>query len=269
MGSMDATSPDAPDGSTAPSAWLRVLEARAVLEMGAAATTAPWLRRLRHGDGHPVLVLPGFLTDDQSTAALRYVLRGQGYRVHRWGLGRNLGPTADTVIGLRDRVAALYEEYDEPISLVGQSLGGIYARRLAVRYPEMVRQVVTLGSPFRMTVDDRSAVSPMVDRMRPSYVPTDPTMPGLGGENLSMPSTSVYSRTDGVVRWWQCLESKGPRRENIEVRGSHSGMSFNPAVIYAVGDRLAVTPAAWEPFEPPSAGRHLYPPPAVWRPTAA
>lgn len=246
-----------------------MLETRALLEFGAAATTAPLLRRLASGDGHAVLVLPGFLTDDRSTTSLRYVLQGQGYQVHGWTLGRNLGPTVDTVGGLRERLAEICDESGASVSLVGMSLGGLYARRLAQRFPHMVRQVVSLGSPFRMTADHRSTVSGVVDRMRDEYVQVDPSLPSLEGENLTVPTTSIYTRTDGVVRWWHCLESSGPGRENIEVRGSHSGLGFNPAAVYAVGDRLAQPIGEWRSFEPPSPARHLYPRPEHWRSRAA
>lgn len=258
------------DRSTAPpSTWLRLLESRALFELGAAATTAPVLRRLARGDGHAVLVLPGFLTDDRATSSLRYVLRGQGYRVHGWQLGRNLGPTADVVGGLRDRLVDIADRSGGPVSLVGMSLGGLYARRMAQRFPELVRQVVSLGSPFRMTPEHRSTVSGVAERMRGQYVPVDRSRPNLEGERLAVPTTSIYTRTDGVVRYWHCLESPGSRRENIEVRGSHSGLAFNPAAIYAVGDRLAQPVGEWRPFEPPAPARQFFPRPDYWRPSAA
>ncbi len=172
-----------------PSPWLRLLETRALFELGAAATTAPVLRRLARGDGHAVLVLPGFLTDDRATSSLRYVLRGQGYQVHGWELGRNLGPTVDTVTGLRDRLTAIADRSGATVSLVGMSLGGMYARRLAQRCPELVRQVVSLGSPFRMTPEHRSTVSGVVERMRGQYVPLDRSRPALEGEHLGVPTT--------------------------------------------------------------------------------
>ena len=74
------------------------------------------------------------------------------------------------------------------------------------------------------------------------------------------------TRTDGVVRWWQCLESIGDERENIEVRGSHSGLGFNPAVIFAISDRLALAPGDWQPFRAPFGFGHQYPHPADWAP---
>lgn len=246
----------------APAAWLRVLESRAVLEMGAGAVATPWLRRAARGDGHPVLVLPGFLTDDRATAALRFTLQGQGYAVSGWGAGRNLGPTPDTVDAMRERLQELHGRHNRPVSIVGLSLGGLYARRLAQRVPEMIRQVITLGSPFRMSPDDRSALSPVFERLRPTFVPVDESLPPLDGSHLPVPATSIYTRTDGVVRWWQCLESEGPGRENIEVRGSHSGLGFNPAAVYAVGDRLAQPADAWRPFRRPAGSGALFPTPA-------
>lgn len=98
-----------------------------MFELGAAVAAAPWLRLIGRGDNHPVLILPGFLADDPSTAPLRYILRGQGYWVHGWQLGRNLGPTAHVVDGLIERLHALHDRHDAPVSLVGWSLGGIYS----------------------------------------------------------------------------------------------------------------------------------------------
>lgn len=252
--------------SAPPTRLLRVLESRALFELGAVAAASPLLRLIGRGDNHPVLVLPGFMASDSSTVPLRSVLQSQGYWVHGWRLGRNLGPTQAVIDGLIDRLHQLHDRHGRPVSLVGWSLGGIYARRLARRYPDRVRQVITLGSPFRITEGDRSAASPLYDRLRPTHVLSiDQLLPGGPGIPLPVPSTSIYTRTDGVVRWWQCLESIGPTAENIEVRGSHSGLGFNPAAIYAVSDRLARPIDRWRPFRPPPGTRSLYPTPADWR----
>jgi pimeloyl-ACP methyl ester carboxylesterase len=249
-----------------PAPLLRLLESRAVFELGAVAAASPWLRLIGRGDEHPVLVLPGFLAGDPSTAPLRGILRAQGYWVHGWNLGRNLGPTPEIVDGLLARLHALHDRHGAPVSLVGWSLGGIYARRLARRHPEMVRQVITLGSPFRITPDQRSAVSGIYQRLQGRHVASvDEILPGLEAEPLTVPATAIYTRTDGVVRWWQCIESAGPQRENIEVRGSHSGLGFNPAVIVAISDRLAQRPGEWQPFRPPLGTGHFYPHPADYR----
>ena len=262
--------------SSAPKPWLQLLESRAVFELGAAMAAAPWLRLVGRGDNHPVLILPGFLADDPSTAPLRYILRGQGYWVHGWELGRNLGPTAHVVDGLIERLHVLHDRHNARVSLVGWSLGGIYARRMARRFPDLVRQVITLGSPFRITPDDRSAVSALFERLSPGHVeqiedvlPGPTSVEGVEGAHLEVPATAIYTRTDGVVRWWQCLEEIGPERENIEVYGSHAGLGFNPAVTYAISDRLAHRPGNWKPFRPPPGTSQFFPKPADWKPRVA
>src|SRR3954467_13686928 len=123
---------------------------RAVADYGLYLAARPLAARLPRGDGHPVLVLPGLLADDVSTRALRSVLRKLDYRVHGWGLGRNIGPTAMCVKGMQDKIAYLNDRYEQPVSLIGWSRGGIFARDLARRTPDAVRQVITLGSPFRI-----------------------------------------------------------------------------------------------------------------------
>jgi pimeloyl-ACP methyl ester carboxylesterase len=247
-----------------------MMESRAVFELGAIAAASPLLRMIGRGDQHPVLILPGFMAGDPSTAPLRSVMRGQGYWVHGWQLGRNLGPTQHIVDGLVDRLTTLYERHEKPVSLVGWSLGGIYARRLARRYPHMVRQVITLGSPFRADSDtDRSAVSSLYDRLKPTHsITVDHDLPGMEAGPLAVPATAIYTRTDGVVRWWQCLESIGHERENIEVRASHIGLGFHPAVVYAVSDRLAQPIGGWKPFRAPFGFGYQYPTPADWAPDA-
>lgn len=249
------------DRTAAPATWLRVLESRAAFELGAAVAAAPWLRLIGRGDRHPVLVLPGFLAADPSTVPLRSILRGQGYWVHGWRLGSNLGPTAHIVEGLVERLTQLYERHDAPVSLIGWSLGGIYARRLAREFAPMVRQVITLGSPFRLRRYDRSAASAMFERLRPLHLVRAEEQAGSASAPLPVPTTAIYTRTDGVVRWWQCIEDVGPGRENIEVYGSHSGLGFNPAVIYAVSDRLAQAPGEWRPFRAPMGAGRCFPVP--------
>ncbi|MDH3753034.1 MAG: alpha/beta hydrolase, partial [Acidimicrobiia bacterium] len=151
---------------SAPSRWLTALEVRAVAERAAMRATTPLLRRLPSGDGHPVLVLPGFTADDRSTALLRDLLDDLGYRTHGWGLGSNIGPTSEIAAGLRDLSADLARKESQPVSVIGWSLGGIYGRELARRRPETVRQVITLGSPIQMVPGDRSAATGLWDSLR-------------------------------------------------------------------------------------------------------
>jgi pimeloyl-ACP methyl ester carboxylesterase len=250
----------------APSALFTALENRAVFELGAFMAASPLLRVVGRGDRHPVLVLPGFTASDSSTVPLRWALRSQGYWVHGWNLGRNLGPTRRVVDGLIDRLEELHGRHGRPVSIVGWSLGGIYARELARLRPDSVRQVITLGSPFRTRPGDRSAVAALWDsrqkRFSAGFVAEALSH---SGEALSVPSTAIYTRTDGIVKWHLCIESDGPRRESIEVRGSHSGLGFNPAVILAISDRLGQREGTWKPFHPPLPVRAWYPRPESYR----
>ncbi len=139
----------ASDGSVAPPSklWL-LLEGRAAGELVTTLAMRRWLRRQPAGDGHPVLLLPGFLASDFSTRPLRRFLRDLGYWAHRWKLGRNLGPRNGLETAMSERLDEIHRRHQRKVSLVGWSLGGVYARVLANRHPEQVRCVISLGSPF-------------------------------------------------------------------------------------------------------------------------
>ena len=245
----------------APPALFTLLEQRAVGELGAFIAATPMLRLVGRGDRHPVLVIPGFTASDRSTEVLRWYLRSLGYWTHGWQQGRNYGPNGRTVTGLVARLTELYERHGRTVSLVGQSLGGTYARHLALRYPGMVRSVITLGSPFRSQPGDHSAVEQL---WRMTTARSRPQIRRLivDEENLvlSVPSTAIYSRTDGIVAWQLCIESAGPLRESIEVRSSHSGMAVNPE--RAVRRRRPPGPAGGSLAPVPAPGRHAPPLPA-------
>ena len=223
-----------------------------------------WL--LPRGAPQPVLVLPGFNACDISTRPLRRFLRLQGHWVHAWGLGRNIGPTRYAGDGMRRLVQQLHQDYDSPVTILGWSLGGLYARALARERPDLVRQVIMLGSPVQVTNRDRTAVQPLWDRLR--FLHDDDLLRGnIVGEArrpLRVPSTSVYSRSNGVVRWQLCLDDTGPqagnqRAENVEVYGTHSGLGVNSSAAFVVLDRLAQPPGSWQPFRPPWLLRGWYP----------
>ncbi len=198
------------------------------------------------GDGHGVLLLPGFLAPDRSLQSLARVLRRLGYRTYRSGLNPNPGPTPSTVHWLRRRVPDVLARTRGPISLIGQSLGGIYAREIARWYPSQVRMVITLGSPFRDP--DHTRARRISEALRRWWAPEGRRSGGSLSRPLPVPTTSIYSRTDGIVPWQACLERRGPRRENIEVDTSHFGMSLHPSVIRIVADRLAIPRGQWYPY---------------------
>lgn len=241
---------------------------RTVVSAGALAASLPVLRVAPRGEPHPVLVLPGLMASDLSTSALRRWLGRLGYPVVGWALGRNRGPTKEVTAELPALVARLAAEHGTPVTIVGWSLGGIFARRLARRTPRQVRQVITLGSPFRLRDGDRSAASHIADQVADTWRAEALRMSEAEQDKppLPVPSTAVYSRTDGVVRWHTCIDTESELHENVEVRGSHSGLGFNPFVIYVVSDRLAQGEGDWRRFTAPVALRSHYPRPASWQP---
>lgn len=241
----------------APSRLLQLIEWRAVGELAATIAAWPWLAGAPRGDGHPVLVLPGLMASDRSTVPLRAFLRGRGYDVHGWGQGRNFGPRSgvrETILAQLDR---LHAGGGRKVSLIGWSLGGLYARMLAHQRPQAVRNVITLGSPIggqaRATnawrlyefVSGRSADDAQ------DWADNEPTP--------SVPTTSIWSRSDGIVAWRASVQAPGRQAENIEVYASHLGIGANATVLHALADRLAQREGQWRPFEPPAALRALYP----------
>ena len=260
----------------APPLVRRLMESRWPLEVAAFATTRlmyPLVAPRRAADGQPVLVLPGFIAGDDSTLPLRRVLKERGYAVRGWRLGRNVGPTGRIVAGMRRQLDAMHRAEGRRVSLVGWSLGGVYARLLARERPEAVRQVISLGSPYRMTQGDRSSASHLWETLEHWH---SEELPMVGYDEharppLEVPATSIYTRHDGVVRWQLCIDVTGPgapnpRAENIEVYGTHIGLGINPSVIVAILDRLSQPEDDWRPFRPPLALRLWYPPSTSWAP---
>jgi pimeloyl-ACP methyl ester carboxylesterase len=233
---------------------------RAIADYGAMLATSPALLWAPRGDGHPVLVMPGLLAEDASTATLRFFLRSLGYEVDGWHLGRNLGPTPEIMSGMAQRLEELSKAAGRTISLIGWSLGGVYARELARSRPSLVRQVITLSSPFGLDDLSHSRVDAVYQRLSARHMRAEslPRREALR-RPLPVPTTAIFSRLDGVVPWQACINAVAPRSENVGVYSSHLGMGHNPAVLWVVADRLALAEGAWHPFKPPSLVRHLFP----------
>jgi len=229
-----------------PGAFLLALEGRAPWEFGAAIATYPLLRQAPRGDGHAVVVFPGLAASDISTLPLRGFLGGRGYRPCGWELRFNFGPrkgVLDRCLGL---IRKLRRETRRKVSLVGWSLGGVYARELAKLVPEDVRSVVTLGSPF--TGHPKANNAWRIYELASGHSLADGGALARVREAPPVPTTSIFSRTDGIVAWPCCVQEAGPMAESIEVAASHIGMGLHPAAWYAVADRLAQREGRWKPF---------------------
>ena len=232
-----------------PSLFLMLAEARGLFELNSSLRCAPLLMRAPRGDGHPVLTLPGFLASDLSMAPMRRYLKALGYDAHAWNMGRNLGGVASKRAALRDLVRQIYEATGRKVSIVGWSLGGIYARDLALQCPEMVRSVITLGSPFTNDIRATNATR-LYEALSGEGIDDIPEIRQAIAGDLPVPATSIYSRTDGIVNWRTCVLRPSATAENIEVYfASHIGLGVNPAALWAVADRLALAEGEFKQFD--------------------
>lgn len=232
-----------------PSRTLMFLEGRAIHEFGAFMGALPLLSLAPRGDGHPVLVLPGLVASDVSTRPLRAFLRTRGYHVRGWGQGRNLGLRHGVQEGMVELLQEMNETSGRAVSVVGWSLGGLYARQLAKMMPERVRQVITLGSPFAGSPKSTNAwrVYELASGRRADE--EDERFGGSLAGAPPVPTTAIFSRTDGICAWQGCVEKSSAQSESIEVESSHCGMGHHPAVVYAVAERLAQKEGEWAPFD--------------------
>ena len=237
--------------SSAAPAWslLGVEPMRAILEY--ASMKLMDKRTLPSGDGHPVVIFPGLAADRRATAPLQSFCEELGYHVYDWGRGVNTGPQGDIDEWLDDlgrHVRELTRPHDEPVTFIGWSLGGIYARELAKQPGAGVRQVITIGSPFAGTADQTNVgwIYRLLNGQAPAVEAT------LGARLRiapNVPTTSIFSRSDGVVAWQACIQDGGGRHtENIEVDGSPCGLGWNPEVLSIIADRLKQPSDGWQRY---------------------
>ncbi len=224
---------------------------RAIAEMSISFPFRKFYNADEKGDGHPVLVLPGFMSSDVSTAPLRNFVEKLGYNAYGWEMGRNYAKV-EFLDKLIKKVEKLYNENEEQITLIGWSLGGVFARQLAKERPNMIRQIITLGSPFMGVNKANNAAwlyNLLVKREK-----IEEAAPGLIKQfpiPAPVPTTAIYTKEDGIVPWQLCLEKEETYfHQNIQVRGSHLGLGVNPSVLKIIADRLKYKEATWVPFEP-------------------
>jgi len=244
----------------APSNWLLASEPRVLWEYLAGVTMFGAVKRMApRGDGHPVLVIPGLGASDLSTALLRRFLDEMGYTTYPWEQGRNRGIKDHVTASMQNRLRKIHDQHGQKVSIIGQSLGGVFARELAKAVPDAVRQIITLGSPF--------TGHPLASTGTHLYE-------WLSGDNFEdmdfnqhleirikppVPTTSVYSKLDGVVAWPCSIEEDQPGGENIHLRGNtHCGMACSPSALFLLAERLAQPEKDWKAFKPKGLGRVFY-----------
>ena len=252
---------EAVNHQTPPSKLLSMLEApRAFAEASMLLPTHGLLRKLPSGDGHSVMTLPGFLAGDTSTSLLRRYLKIWGYRPHPWRLGRNFGLNRINKLEqkLEDRLLRVHRRTGKKVTLIGWSLGGVFARELARKQPDKVRAVITLGSPlgnpratnvwrlYELVSNTRIQDADIAERISKMRTP------------IPVPATAIFSKSDSIVAWQIAKEPRGEQSESIKVIGSHLGLGFNPMVLYIIADRLHhLSNGGWRPFKPRKM-KHLF-----------
>jgi len=202
------------------------------------------------GDGHPVVIYPGLGGGSLSTATLRRFLKESNFAVQDWEGGINtgpMGPLHDWLDSLEDRVHELHRQHGRSVSLVGWSLGGVYARELAKRCPQVVRQVITLATPFN-SLGHGNHAGALYKLLNPDNQHFTPELQVRLRETPPVPTTSIYSKSDGIVTWRGCIEQRTDHSESVEVSASHLGMVSHPQVLRIIANRLAQPEGQWRPL---------------------
>ena len=250
-----------------PSVLSSLLEARIFMEMALLPASLPLLMAAPQGDGHPVILVPGFMAGESTLAALKLFLQNKGYDVHNWGLGRNVGFRGKHANALPQKIRYLHHTTGRKVSLVGWSLGGVFSFYGAETTQDCVRSIITLGSP--VSVDMMGNQSPpalkalyrlVSHRLGASAHLMQPRAKAMREHRrLPIPTSCLYSLSDGVVPPQEATIDGDPAlHENIQVPGSHVGLGFNGIVMAIVADRLAQAEGDWKPFAPQGLLGHVY-----------
>jgi hypothetical protein len=227
---IDALQPPSPNG------LLR--EARGFLEFPRLLFRSIELVLQPRGHGQPVLVLPGYGAGDGSTAFLKTYLRLLGYRVSGWHLGRNSGNVAELMPRVLRRVLSMHKRAQQRVHLIGWSLGGFIAREAARERPDLIHQIITLGTP----VIGGPKYTVVAHRFRRRGIDLDAMEAEIASRNsirLRTRVTALYSRYDGVVAWQACIDENGKNVEHVEVTTTHMGFGFSPQVYKIIAQRLS------------------------------
>lgn len=200
------------------------------------------------GGGHPVLVLPGLMTDDRGTQPLRQVLERLQFAPYGWDQGLNRGEQPGLWDALDERLDRLVQKHGQAVSLVGWSLGGALAYALAARHPDRVRRLITLSAP--LGGQSQATHAGATYQLATGHTHPQRDLEALLRDVPACPITAITTREDGVIAWPAALVAHGPNRENLLVKSTHWGLPANPQAIWVVAQRLAEAGSPWRPYDP-------------------
>ncbi len=230
--------------------WLLTEAVRAVTELGISYPYQKIYNKTPKGDGHPVLILPGFLASKISTKVLHNFISKAGYTPYDWGIERNWGKI-EYIEFLTKRLEDLHQTHNQQVTLIGWSLGGVFARQIAKERPDLTRQVITMGSPF-LDITKPNNIAWLYTLLNGGKTAEDINPLLLNNLPLPapVPSTAIYSKEDGIVPWEACMEKEEDHlHQNIQVHGSHCGLGMNSSVLHIIADRLQCNKENWKHFE--------------------
>lgn len=224
------------------------LEARSPFELMALRRHRLWSGEgVPRGHNRPVLIIPGFLASPTSADALMRILRLAGWNAMVADVGRNSGPAYTGVETSERNLRELFSAGGEPVTIVGHSRGGQFARILAVRHPNMVQRIITVGAPLLLKYPRFAPVRVPIEVLeitwrRGTFGPVNPEREQAVDRDrfVDFPEhidfISIYSRTDGIVDWRASLD---PAAQLVEISSSHLGLIKSVAGVQAVADALA------------------------------
>ena len=203
----------------------------------------PDLARQPRGRGEPIIIVPGYGAGDGSTTLLQLYLRFLGYQAHGWGIGRNSGDAAELLPRILKRLMSFSRSTGQKVVIIGWSLGGYLGREAARERPDLVRQVITLGTP--VVGGPKYTAAARVYRRRGFDVEVLAAEVELRKQIcLRTPVTAIYSRADGIVSWEACIDRAAANVEHIEVTTTHLGFGFSADVYKIIAQRLATMGAS-------------------------
>ena len=223
-----------------PNPALKYFEPRALLEAVSLLPASPLLATQARGDGRQVMLLPGFMADERAMWPMQRYLQYLGYEALPWGIGRNNGRPEQDAERVLEAIHAV-RRGEEPITLIGWSLGGVIAREIARRAPDLVREVITLGTPVEGGPKYTATATKFAENAKIDLDALEQRIHQMNTHGIECPLTVLYSRSDGIVDWRAAIDRYNPQARHKRIRGSHFGMAFNPTVWRFVARTLAAT----------------------------